>query len=74
MPDSEEDEASATSLIVDVHTGETVGFRYVWADGVHQPFWLNGERSSVAVVDLDEAPGREASEDSVEVEEGTKDV
>ena len=74
MPDSEEDEASATSLIVDVQTGETVGFRYVWEDGVHQPFWLNGERSNVAVVDLDEAPIRESSEGSVKVEEGTKDV
>ena len=52
MLDDEENEAHATSRIIEVKTGEIVGLLYVWEDGTKQPFWFDGERLNVAMVDL----------------------
>ena len=46
----EEDEASATDRIVDLKTGETVGFVYQWQDGEKQPFWFSEKRKDVIVI------------------------
>jgi hypothetical protein len=52
MLDDEDNEARATDRIVEVGSGETVGFLYAWEDGVKQPLWFDGERSDVVVIGL----------------------
>ena len=52
MSENEEDEARATGRIVEVETGETVGFLYEWQDGSKQPFWFEGAKPDVVVVGL----------------------
>lgn len=54
MLENDEDEARATSRVVDIETGETVGFLYVWEDGFEQPFWLNGARKNVTLKEQEE--------------------
>ncbi|MGZ2260053.1 hypothetical protein [Roseobacter sp. A03A-229] len=54
MPDDkEENEARAIERIVDLATGETVGFFYVWEDGTKQPYWFDGVKSDVIAIELD---------------------
>lgn len=52
MLESNESEAQATDRIVDIETDETVGFLYVWEDGVQQALWLDGARGDVLVTEL----------------------
>ncbi|MEM9232335.1 MAG: hypothetical protein AAGB10_22330 [Pseudomonadota bacterium] len=52
MSENEEDEARATDRIVEVETGETVGFVYEWQDGTKQPLWFDGEKPNVVLIDL----------------------
>ncbi len=61
MPDRDENEAHATDRIVDAETGETVGFLYAWEDGPMQPFWLDGARSNVTIIVLNERTSRTRS-------------
>lgn len=57
MSENEEDEGRATDRIVEVETGETVGFVYRWEDGCKQPLWLDGVKSDVVVVGLSKRCG-----------------
>ena len=42
----EEDEAFATARFVDADTGETIGYVYIWEDGIEQPLWLSPRREN----------------------------
>lgn len=52
MLQSDEDEARPAKRIVDMNSGETVGFLYVWEDGFEQPLWFNGARKNVTLKEL----------------------
>lgn len=52
MSENDEDEARATDRIVEVGTGDTVGFLYEWQDGSKQPLWFEGAKANVVVVAL----------------------
>ena len=41
MKSDDGEEAEASDSIVDISTGETVGFMYLWEDGGRQPLWLS---------------------------------
>lgn len=57
----QEDEASATDRIVDLKTGETVGFVYQWRDGKKQPLWFFGQRENVIYIGLGEEEAHSTS-------------
>lgn len=52
--DDHDDAAEVTLRIIDQETGVTVGYVHAWEDGVTQPLWLNGVRTGVRFVDIDQ--------------------